>query len=229
AAEESIALGVRLEDYDEPRYMREVGQLIARYAAHRDSMSEGRTVLELVRIGTRCGLRTPPELSLLGKALLNLDTVCHMLSPSLDTQRVVEDQLQHVMRARLRKSLSSPNLASELMEVQSLLREGPRKLSDILSLVADNRFQIRLTGLEDARLMENLQKIANRIAVGVVAAALILASALIMGVPGTRTLFGYPVLALVLFLLGVGLGCGIVVSSLLSDRRARAREEHGPR
>ncbi|KAF1686328.1 ABC transporter substrate-binding protein [Pseudoxanthomonas broegbernensis] len=228
-AEESIALGVRLEDYDEPRYMREVGQLISRYAAHRGSMSEGRTVLELVRIGTRCGLRTSPELSLLGKALLNLDTACHYLSPSLDTQRVVEDQLQHVMRARLRKSLSSPNLASELMEVQSLLRDGPRKLSDILSLVAENRFQVRLTGLENSRLMENLQKIANRIAVGVIAASLIMASALIMRVPATHTLLGYPLLALLFFLLGVGLGCGIVASSLLSDHRARAREEHGPR
>ncbi len=228
-AEESISLGVRLEDYDEPRYMREVGQLISRYAAHRGSLSEGRTVLELVRIGTRCGLRTSPELSLLGKALLNLDTVCRCLSPRLDTQQVVERQLQHVMRARLRKSLSSPNLASELMEVQSLLRDGPRKLSDILSLVAENRFQIRVTGLEESRLMENLQKIANRIAVGVIAAAMIMASALIMRVPATHTLLGYPVLALVFFLLGVGLGCGIVASSVLSDRRARRREEYGPR
>lgn len=228
-AEESIALGVRLEDYDEPRYLREVGQLISRYAAHRGSVSEGRTVLELVRIGTRCGLRTSPELSLLGKALLNLDTVCQCLSPGLDTQQVVERHLQHVMRARLRKSLSSPNLASELMEVQALLSDGPRKLSDILSLVAENRFQIRVTGLEESRLMENLQKIANRIAVGVIAASLILASAMIMRIPAQFTLLGYPLLALMFFLLGVGLGCGIVVSSLLSDRRARRREEHGPR
>ena len=91
-------------------------------------MSEGRVVLELVRIATQCGLRTAPELSLLGKTLLNLDTVCHALAPGLDTQRLVEDQLQHVMRARLRKSLSSPNLASEMMEVQALLRDGPRTL-----------------------------------------------------------------------------------------------------
>lgn len=228
-AEESIALGVRLDDYDEPRYLREVGQLISRYAAHRGSMSEGRVVLELVRVGTQCGLRTPAELSLLGKTLLNLDAVCHALSPALDTQRLVEDQLQHVMRARLRKSLSSPNLASELMEVQALLRDGPRKLSDILSLVAENRFQVRLTGLEESRLMENMQKIANRIAVSVVAAALILASAQMMEIPSRHTLWGYPVVSLILFLLGVGLGCGIAVSVLLSDHRARSREEHGPR
>jgi predicted unusual protein kinase regulating ubiquinone biosynthesis (AarF/ABC1/UbiB family) len=228
-AEECIALGIRLEDYDEPRFLREVGQLVARYGAHQASMSEGRVVLELVRIASQCGLRPPPELSLLGKTLLNLDTVCHLLSPELDTQGVVEDQLQHVMRARLRKSLSSPNLASEMMEVQALLRDGPRKLSDILSLVAENRFQLRVTGLEESRLMENLQKIANRIAVGVITASLILASAMMMRVPSTHTLWGYPVVALLLFLLGVALGAGIIVSSLLSDHRARSREERGPR
>ena len=228
-AEESISLGVRLEDYDEPRYLREVGQLISRYSAHQASTSEGRVVLELVRIATQCGLRTAPELSLLGKTLLNLDTVCHALAPGLDTQRLVEDQLQHVMRARLRKSLSSPNLASEMMEVQALMRDGPRKVSDILSLVAENRLQMRVTGLEESRLMENLQKIANRISVGVITAALIMASSLMMRVPTPHTVWGYPVVALVLFLVGVMLGCGIVISSLLSDHRARKREEAGPR
>lgn len=228
-AEECIALGIRLEDYDEPKFLREVGQLIARYGAHQSSMSEGRVVLDLVRIAMQCGLRPPPELSLLGKTLLNLDTACHLLAPALDTQLVVEDQLQHVMRARLRKSLSSPSLASEMMEVQALLRDGPRKVSDILSLVAENRLQMRLTGLEESRLMENLQKIANRISVGVITAALILASAMMMRVPSAHTLWGYPVVALLLFLLGVALGAGIVVSSLVSDHRARSREERGPR
>ncbi|MGV7179909.1 ABC1 kinase family protein, partial [Xanthomonas axonopodis] len=68
-AEETIALSTRLEDYDEERYQRETGQMIARYAAH-DATSEGRVVLDLVRIATSTGLRTPPELSLLGKTLL---------------------------------------------------------------------------------------------------------------------------------------------------------------
>ncbi|MBP3983398.1 AarF/ABC1/UbiB kinase family protein [Pseudoxanthomonas helianthi] len=228
-AEEGIDLGVRLADYDESRYMREISQLIARYAAHRASMSEGRVLLELVRIATRCGLRAPPELSLLGKTLLNLDAVCDALAPELDTQRVIEDQLQHVMRANLRRSLSLPALASELLEVQGLLRDGPRKFSDILSLLAENRLQFRVVGLDESRMMENLQKIANRIAIGVITAALILASAQLMRVPTPHTLWGYPIVALVLFVLAAALGCGIVLSALLRDHRARDREERGPR
>ena len=222
-AQEAIALGTPLDDYDDERFTREVGQLVARYAAHSASMSEGRVVLELVRLATAHGLRTPPEVSLLGKTLLNLDAVCQLLVPGFDAKRAVEAHLQHVMRARLRQSLSSPSLASELMELQSLVRDGPRKVTDILGLVADNRLQLRVTGLEESHLMESLQKIANRIAAGVVTAALILASALMMRIPTSSTLWGYPTVALLLFLLGVGLGASIVASALFGDRKVKAK------
>jgi predicted unusual protein kinase regulating ubiquinone biosynthesis (AarF/ABC1/UbiB family) len=227
-ADETIALSTRLEDYDEERYLREVGQMIARYAAH-SSNTEGQVVLELVRIAAATGLRTPPELSLLGKTLLNLEAVCRALSPELDIRSVVERHLQHVMRARLKKSMSAANLASEAMELQALLREGPRRMSDILSLVAENRVQVRVAGLEESRLMENLQKIANRVAAGIVTAALILGSTQMMRIETDLHLWGYPAFALILFVLAVALGLGIVLSALLFDRRARAREERGHR
>jgi predicted unusual protein kinase regulating ubiquinone biosynthesis (AarF/ABC1/UbiB family) len=227
-ADEIIGMSTRLEAFDEERYLRETGQVIARYAAN-SSFSEGRVVLDLVRIATASGLRTPPELSLLGKALLNLETVCRLLAPELDTRRIVEKQLQHVMRARLRKSLSAANLASEAMEVQQLLREGPRKMTDILALLAENRLQMKVTGLEESRLMENLQKIANRVSAGIVTAALILAAALMMKVNTGWHLFGYPAIAMMLMLIGVVLGLGIILSALIFDRRARSREERGHR
>jgi predicted unusual protein kinase regulating ubiquinone biosynthesis (AarF/ABC1/UbiB family) len=228
---ETIAMGTRLESYDEERFMREVGQMVARYAAHSrsGSQSEGRLMLELVALSTASGLRSPPELSLLGKTLLNLEQVSDALDPELDVKRVVERHLEHVMRERLKKSLSPSNIASELMEVQALLRDSPRKISDLLSLLSENRMQVRVDGLADSPLMESLQKIANRISAGLVTAALIVASAMMMRVDTDARLFGYPAIALVLFLVGAGLGLAIVLSALLGDRRAKPREERGPR
>jgi predicted unusual protein kinase regulating ubiquinone biosynthesis (AarF/ABC1/UbiB family) len=229
-ANEAISMGTRLEKFDEERFMREVGQMVARYAAHGSgSMSEGRLMLEIVRQATACELRTPPELSLLGKTLLNLEQVCNALDPELDVKRIVERHLEHVMRERLKKSLSLSNLASEMIEVQSLLRESPRKVSDILSLLAENKLQVRMTGLEESHLMESLQKIANRIAAGLVTAALIMASSLMMRIESRHHLFGYPAIAFLLFLVGAGLGIAIVLSALFGDRKAKPHEERGPR
>ncbi|HEU4979278.1 MAG TPA: AarF/UbiB family protein [Solirubrobacteraceae bacterium] len=230
-ANETIAMGTRLESFDEERFMREVGQSVARYAAHSHSSarSEGRLMLDLVALSTACGLRSPPELSLLGKTLLNLEQVACVLDPRLDVKRVVERHLEHVMRERLKKSLSPSNIASELIEVQALLREAPRKISDLLALLAENRMQVRVDGLADSPLMESLQKIANRISAGLVTAALIVASAMMMRVETSHHLFGYPLIAMLLFLVAAGLGFTIVLSALLRDRKARPREERGPR
>lgn len=230
-AMEVVAMGTRLEDFDEERFVREVGQRVARYAAAsgRNSQSEGRLVLDVTVLATACGLRVPPELSLLGKTLLNLESVSQALDPHLDVKRVVEEHLDHVMRERMRKSLSLAHLASEAMELQSLVRGAPRKVSDILGLLAENRLQVQLRGLDESRLMENLQKIANRISAGIITAALILGSVMLMRVETESRLFGYPALALVLFLLAAALGVGIVASAMLRDRRARPREERGVR
>ena len=230
-ATEAIGMGTRLEDFDEETYVREVGQMVARYAAGSGAraQSEGRLVLDVTLLGSACGLRTPPELSLLGKTLLNLEAVSRALDPDMDVKRVVEDHLEHVMRERLKKSFSPARLASEAMEVQALVRDAPRKLSDILGLLAENRLQVRMTGLDDSQLMENVQKIANRISTGIIVAALILASAMLMRMEGGPRLLGYPALALVLFSIAAVLGLGIVASALLRDRKAKPSETRGPR
>ena len=229
-AAEGIAMGTRLEDFDEARYYRDVGQLVARYAAQSGAtgQTEGRLMLDLVRLATSCGLRTAPEMSLLGKTLLHLESVVQALDPDLDMKRVVEDHLNNMMRQRLRKSLSPANLASELMDMQELVRDAPRKVSNVLSLLSENCLRVRLTGLEESHLLESLHKIANRIAAGIVTAALILASAMMMDNPGGPRLFGYPAIALLLFLTGAGLGIAIVLSALLGDKRAKPNEERGP-
>ena len=77
--------------------------------------------------------------------------------------------------------------------------------------------------------MESLQKIANRIAAGLVTAALIVASAMMMDVQTGWQVGGYPVIALFLFLVGAALGLMIVISALFGDHKARPREERGPR
>ena len=231
AVEEVIALGTRLEDFDEERYLREAGQMIARYAAHADvqGYSEGRLMLDLTRIGAACGLRSPPELSLLGRALLHLEGVCHLLAPELRVRPVLEDHFPRVVRAQLQRSMSLPSLAVEAVELQALVQDAPRKVSAALSLLAENRLQVRVTGLQESRLMENLQKIANRIAAGVVIAALILASALLLRAQPGGLMSGYSKLAMLLFVIATALGLGLVISALFHDRKAKPPEERGPR
>ena len=229
-ASETLAhLGTRLEDFDEAAFSRESARAIAQYASSGSAgHSEGRLLLELTRVGTASGLRSPAELPLLGKTLLNLEAVSKALDPQLPVKDIIEGHLQSVLQRQMQSAFSLTRLASDMLEVQELLRESPRRLTQLLRTLSDNRFQVKITGLEEARLIESMQKIANRITAGIITAGLILGAAMMMRIPTSTRLFGYPALALVLFLIAFVLGTALVASTLLSDRKARPKEERDP-
>jgi len=108
------------------------------------------------------------------------------------------------------------------------VREAPQRLSVLLRTLADNRFRVNIAGLEESHLIESMHKIANRITVGIIAAAMIVGAALMMDVPTRHQLLGYPALALVMFLVAAGLGGGLVLSILVSDRKTKPRAEKDP-
>ncbi len=230
AAESAIALGTRLEDFDERAFVRDTSQMVAQYASASNpcTTSDGRLLLHLTTRAISAGLRPPPELSLLGKTLLSLEAVSNALDPNLDPRQIIKSHLESVLRRRMMKSLSPANLATEFMEMQELIRESPKRVSEFLQTLAANKLRVHITGLEESRLMENLQKIANRISTGVIVAALIIGGAMMTKVPSSVMLWGYPAVAFVLFLIGAGLGIALVVQSMLRDRKAKPPMQHGP-
>lgn len=229
AAETFIHMGTRLEDFDEARFSRETARLVARFStASTWTESEGGFLLQLVALGGQCGLKPPAELTLLGKTLLNLEAVILALDPEASLRDVLRRHMHGMLRERTLGTLDAGRLVTEVLEVQELVREAPQRLSVLLRTLADNRFRVHLAGLEESFLIESMQKIANRITAGVIAAAMVVGAALIMDIPTRHTLLGYPALALVMFLVAVVLGVALVLSSLLGDRRARPRAEKDP-
>jgi hypothetical protein len=72
--------------------------------------------------------------------------------------------------------------------------------------------------------MEGFQKVANRIALGLVLAALIVGAAMLMRVPTTFTILGYPGVAMLLFLAAAAGGFYMAWTVLFSDvHRTRVR------
>jgi hypothetical protein len=69
--------------------------------------------------------------------------------------------------------------------------------------------------------MEGLQKIANRITLGLVISALVVGAALLMRIETRFRLFGYPGLAILLFLGAAITGFGLVFNILMTDIRSR--------
>lgn len=164
----------------------------------------------------------------MGKTLLNLETVARALAPNIDFRRVIEPHLQTAMRNQVKQIFSLNRIGSDALEMQELLRESPRRLTQLLRTLSDNRLRVHITGLEEAHLIESMQKIANRISAGVIASALIMGAAMMMRVETGNRLLGYPAFALVLFVAAFFMGTFVVASMSMTDRNARPKEDRAP-
>lgn len=224
AARISMGIGIRLDNFDEAHFTRGIADVIARYqSTSSEQFQEGRVVMELTRVAAENGVRPASELALLGKTLLHLDEIGRVLEPGFEPYRVLRQHSESILRRRMLKSLSPSHILSSLLETHTLVQKLPDRLNTLLEALAKNEFELRVNALDESRLMENLEKIANRIALGLVLAALIIGAAMMMQVETTVTIFGYPALAIVLFLMAAGCGFALVFSHFLHDGRRGRR------
>jgi hypothetical protein len=77
--------------------------------------------------------------------------------------------------------------------------------------------------IDEGAVIHGLQKVANRITLGLLLASLIVGAAMLMRVETSFRLFGYPGFAMLFFLVAAGGALWLAFSILTSDRPARKR------
>jgi ubiquinone biosynthesis protein len=223
AADRTLEMGERREDFDEAEFRRSIGLIVAEAAQVRvGDLQMGRALLAVARVSGDTGVRIPPELSMLGKTLLNLDEIGKALDPSFDPTACIRREAPNLLRRRMAQKLSPGHLASALLDAKEFAQELPGRLNRFLELLAKNEVKVQVDAIDETALIEGLQKIANRIAMGVVLAALIVGAAIVMQIPTRLSILGYPALAVVLFAAAAVGGIALIVSIVTTDRRGRS-------
>jgi ubiquinone biosynthesis protein len=183
----------------------------------------GRAVLMLFKVAGENGVMLPPELAMIGKTLLNLDEIGHTLAPNFDPNAAIRRHAAEITERQMARDMSLASLFSAALEMKNFVQNLPGRVNRILDRLADNEFQVKVDAIDEARLMEGMQKVANRISLGLILAALIVGAALMMDVPTRFELFGYPGLAILLFLAAAAGGVLLAISILVTDIRSRRK------
>ena len=223
AASVIIALGEKREDFEEAQVRRAIAELVSRYqrAAIKD-VNVGRVVLEMARCGSQHGLKMAPDLALLGKTLLNLDEIGRLLDPDFDVNASMRRNATMLMRRQMFKSMTPANVFASALDVREFAARLPSRVNRILDSLAANDLRLKIEVIDHGSIIDGFQKVANRIALGVVLAALIVGAAMLMQVQTSFTILGYPGLAMVLFLAAAGGGFWMAWTILAGDvRRTR--------
>jgi predicted unusual protein kinase regulating ubiquinone biosynthesis (AarF/ABC1/UbiB family) len=219
AADFALKIGERKPQFDETAFRRRVGDLVTHTrGATVAQLQVGRIVMELAQHAGETGVRLPPELTVLGKTLLNLDVIGRTLAPQFDPTASVREQASKLMQQRMLKTMTSGNVLSGALEMKDLVNRLPSRLNRLLDAAANNQLGVKVeTGFDASQLVVGIQKVANRITIGLLLAALIVGAALLMRVPTPYTILGYPGLAMLFFLGAVGGGLVLLFQIVLTD------------
>ena len=222
AAQVALSMGRKLPQFDEQGFLRGAAELVDR--AHGLEMSEvasGTLVMELNRRAFDSGLRLPPELAVLGKALLNLDQIARILDPSFDPSACVRDHAAEVLSSRMRPNRE--RLATAALETRELVEEMPARLNRLFETASRGELRIKVDAIDEMAFLRGLHQLANRITSGLLVAALIVGAAMLTRVKTSQELFGYPALAIVCFLLAAA-GALLLFLQIWRDGRQRERD-----
>ena len=207
---------------DQRRFTADVADLVERRAGSTiEQLDAGRLVMDLTRACAASGLRPPPELSMVGKALLNLDMVARILDPQVAPVEIVQSRAVELARGGMTPSLSG--MLNAAMEARDFTEQLPGRVNRAMDALASGRFELRVNAFDETAFLQGLHRMANRVAIGLVLASLIVGAALLSRVKTDVTIGGYPAIAFVLFLLAALGGVWLVVTIALSDRRIRRR------
>ena len=222
AADAVAALARPTEDSRPREFRRAIAEIVERYrGATVGDLRIGGVLLEIGRLSGETRMALPPELSTVGRMLLHLDRVGRTLAPDFDPNASIRRYSSELMSRRMRQEARPGNLFATLLEAKEFVGKLPDRAGRILDLAATNGLRVKVDAIDERLLIEGLQKIANRIALGLVLASLIVGAALLMHVPTRFQIFGYPGLAMLLFLAAAAGGIALALSIVFGDRTRR--------
>jgi ubiquinone biosynthesis protein len=219
AAQTAIKIGQPKPEFDETEFTRRVSEIVAvQKSATVEQMQVGRLVLEVTTVAAETNIRVPQEMTMLGKTLLNLDQVGRALEPQFDPNASIRQHSAEILERRLTKSLSPGNLLSGLLEMKDLLQRLPSRLNKFVDVISRNELKLNVDAIDEKTLILGFQKVANRITVGLIIAAMIIGAAMLMRVETTFRIWGYPGLAILFFMGAAAAGIILLINIFFYDK-----------
>jgi len=204
---------------DESRLANDLGELVFTYEhLELKDIQIGQLLGDVSAIMRDHHIVLPADLALLFKALITLEGLGRRLDPGFRLVDHLRPFVRRVIFARYEPRTMTKRLRHGLMDALAAIGGLP---SDLTRLVRDAR-RGRLRIEFDLKRLDHfghqIDRSTNRLTLGVVTAALIVGSSIVMTVGGGPELFGLPLFGVVGFLLASLNGFWLVVSIWRSNR-----------
>ncbi|MGD9018563.1 MAG: AarF/UbiB family protein, partial [Desulfobacterales bacterium] len=171
----------------------------------------GRIILDVMDMVRSYRLKIPSNLVLMLKSLVTAEGTARIIYPELNVVGELEPDVRRLARERFNPSHFWRLLKLLSFRVAVSPMRFPKQIGEIVEKMGRGEFKVRFEhhNLRDLRM--TLEKIFSRLTIGIIAAAMIIASSMIMTTGLPPLFFGYPLLGLVGYTLSALSGMWLIV------------------
>jgi predicted unusual protein kinase regulating ubiquinone biosynthesis (AarF/ABC1/UbiB family) len=167
---------------DRRGFTQDVSALVSRYHDMSGGrMAIGTALLDLTKLAYVHRVPVPSAMTLLGKAMLNLDGAIRVLSPALDPVQLIRDYMVEVAEKRGMAQLAGGRMFAWAIDVKHLVENAPRRADMILEKLATNQLTAHLEIDDLDRAMRGVNSAVNRLSLGMIASSLIIGGGYVLG------------------------------------------------
>jgi ubiquinone biosynthesis protein len=150
-----------------------------------DQIDVGRLLSEFVMILSTHGIRYPADLMLLIRAIITLEGVAAELDPDFNLARHLVPVLTPLVRDRYNPGRMAGRIMADARMLAGVLHDLPIHVGRTLEKLSHDDLRVHLQHEHLDRLINELDRSSNRVVIGLVMSALILASALVIRATGS--------------------------------------------
>ena len=218
AAELAEMSGVMGPDFDSAKFRMEIERVVSENVNQSvDKMETGAALMNIQSAAGKHDLELPMEIILLGRALMQLDEVVTCLDSEFNPNDKIRSEVAEVMRRHSGQKISLSSLYQSLLETTEFAQELPSRANKIADLLANNEVKFKVDAIDETRILDGLNKVANRISAGLIIAAMIIGAALMMRLETPWTILGYPAIAFCFMAFAAFAGAILVWRVVISD------------
>jgi predicted unusual protein kinase regulating ubiquinone biosynthesis (AarF/ABC1/UbiB family) len=226
AADAAMRMGEPKAKFDKTDYKQRVANLVTQNADRTvGRLDAGKMVLKIAQISADCWIRMPQEFTMISKAMMNLDRVVYVLDPTFDPNAVIRDEAINILARQMINSLEPAPVLTRAIEVKEFVERFPNRVNKILDTIGNNELKIRVDAIDEKVVLDGLQKVANRITLGLILAALIVGAALMMRVETSFRILGYPGFPVIFFLLAAIAALILIVNIIFYDEKPKKKDD----
>src|SRR5438876_798722 len=168
------------KDVDRRAFTQDVSALVSRYHDMSGGrMAIGTALLDLTKLAQSHSTPVPTSMTLLGKAMLNLDGTIRVLSPEFDPVQLIRDYMLKVMEKRVIGQISPGRVFAWVIDMKRLFENTPRRTDMIIDKLANDQLTLRLEVDHLDEAVKSMNRAANRLSLSIIVASLILGGKLV--------------------------------------------------